>query len=316
MSHKRQHSTDLHKYFPTTKSPKTSASSKSHIRHISTSIIGRTTALPTNRTTFVRNISYRSTIPKGLKANKNTRRYLRIPNNRKYGIGSMATTTTGAGNLGGVETLVPKIDHSKRFYETRLVEITRKRNGTGALVRSPISISMPSENTWPTWTANISMLPRTAYDEWYESNMGYRHKGIIDLHKTTTIMITQTTSKQPWKCRMIVWTHGDGKPYNRVQDANGSMDSDMEYELLNTPGTLKEKEGERCAEISWTNHYVEVSNEDQPMASINRIDNLLERPLNTKYASTPFYWGTSQEVGILYDSTHIIPGMNIFTSFA
>jgi len=299
-------SSKLTDFYPTTKKSKsnkhkrTSSSNKYPTTH------KRTSSLPTNRTTFTKSRhSTRSTIPKGIKQNIWSRKYSQIPNNSKYNYYKMTTASSGAGHIKAAQDKKEGPDTAKHFYETRFAKPNKGKRGP-LWIRSKMILNMTSQCEWPSYTANISSLAHQNLSTHYFENIGYRHKSIVDLIKTTTDLIYETRSDQPWFCRQIVWTSDRYARYNRASSLDGTLDNLQEYELLPFPGIMTYSDDQKSAIFKWSERYLAADNTE--ITTEHTFNDLLEPPLNTKYPSTPFYWAPSSKVGILYDNVTTIPG--------
>ena len=299
-------SSKLTDFYPTTKKQKSNTHKRTSSSNKYPTFHNRTSSLPTNWTTFSKKgYFYRSIIPKGLKTNIWSRKYSQIPNNKKYNPYNMSSAATGAGHVKAAQEKKEGPDDPKHYYETRLARpVKGKRNPYW--VRSKILLSMIEESSWPCYTANISSLAFATLSTHYFENVGYRHKSIINLIKSTTTLIYETRSDQPWSCRAIVWTHDKYKCYNRASSLDGTADNLQEYELLPFPGKMEYDTTGTKAVFTWTEKY--LSADQTETETQHTFDDLLEPPLNTKYPSTPFYWAPSSQVGIIYDNVSIIPG--------
>ena len=322
--HKRKRSTQITDFYTVQKKTKAHHRKRSSTSHTTQHTLQgtRNTALPTNRIRFHKNFSYRSTIPKGIKQNPHHRNYYGIPNNKRYASGQITrkshtmSTTTGQGHVKGAQDLENKTEESKRYYETRTVmpRNIAVKNHKGQVVRaeewnrSRIKITMRKEQTWPTYTFNTTSMYWTPVGHLYSVNMGYRHKPVIRINKFTTTLIVKSTSDQPWKMRTIVWTHDDQVLFNRASSVTGQRVSG-EMELLTNVGWLTPGHN-RQAKIEWQETF--YSADGTPTETPRSIDYLIEAPLNTKYPSECFYWGTTSAVGVLYDAITSIPGKTNF----
>ena len=316
--HKRKRSTHVTDYFTSSQKYKsnthkrTSSSNKYPTQH------RRTSSLPINRTIFSKSgRSNKSYIPRNTKQNIWSRQYSKIPNNNKYNPYTMSTAANGGSHVKASHDLKPDVEDSKHHYETRLIKIEKSKTKRNLIYkRNTMTIKMNDDNKWPCWTINLSALSFKPMQTYHFDNIGFRHKSIVDLKKTSTTFLYQTNSVQPWDVRIIVWTHQDFVPFNRPSSANGIHSETDEHEITGNLGFLEytDETKEKC-QISWTEPFISMSevNQAHPIPTFtdtetnHSIDFLLTSPTNTKYPSTPFYWSPSDKVGVIYDNQSIIP---------
>jgi hypothetical protein len=230
----------------------------------------------------------------------------------------MSTASNTGTNVKVMLNLKVDVEDSKHYYKTRLVKITKNKTNRKVIYqRDWINIKMIKDNEWPTWTINLSALAFKGLSQYHYDGVGFRHKSIVDLKKTSTTFIYESHSDQPWDVRTIVWTHQDYHPFNRPSKENGIISPDKEHELTGNLGYLKytDTTGEN-AEISWTENFITTDPPSQtnPLGSFTEtstthtINYLLTPPTHTKYPSSSFYWSPSDKVGIIYDNQTTIPG--------
>jgi len=229
----------------------------------------------------------------------------------------MSTAANGGSHVKASHELKADVEESKHHYETRLIKIVKSITKRSiSYVRDKITIKMDDDNKWPCWTINLSALSYKNMQMYHFDNIGYRHKSIVDLKKTSTTFIYQTNSVQPWDVRIIVWTHPDFIPYNRPSSPNRVHSATEENELTGKIGFFEytDRTNEKC-KISWKENFIFITpvDENNPTPTFtdikiqHEIDFLLSSPINTKYPSTPFYWSPSDKVGVIYDNQSIIP---------
>ncbi len=95
------------------------------------------------------------------------------------------------------------------------------------------------------------------------------------------------------------------KYYNRATKTNYNIDRNEEFQLLGNVGTMEQNRNNE-AQFTWTEPSITTTGGNQ--TTNYSITNLIQKPKNTKYPSTPFYWRTSGHVGTLFNQTTIIPG--------
>jgi hypothetical protein len=124
--HKRKRSTQLSDFFPTIRR-------KTHHRKKSSTASSNlgNTSLPTNRSTFSKNTSTRSTIPKGVKTKIWSRHYSKIPHNNKYNPYKMSSAATRTGHTKSTQELKESPNAPKHYYETHFVCPENNRNILG-----------------------------------------------------------------------------------------------------------------------------------------------------------------------------------------
>jgi hypothetical protein len=144
----------------------------------SAQFLKRNSQLPSNCSAFYKGYSSKSTIPRGIKQSKWSRRYGAIPNNSKYNqfLPSMASgsASTGLGHIKAAQDLAPKTEESTCYYETRTV--IPKAGDTmipPSFERSKLLVTMYKEKEWPTWTFCASAMDFTNIGNHYTINMGY-----------------------------------------------------------------------------------------------------------------------------------------------
>lgn len=268
-------------------------------------------SLPNNRTAFYGNYASRSKIPKYTKSNIWTKRYEKLPYNVKYNRYTM-NAAKGQGSITAAHSTEHKSEESQHFYETRPVKAVMGTKATPQAYwqRSrDMKIEMKTRDTWPTYTFSITALTYKEQGNYYERNTGYRHHSKINFKKSTTDLIYQIKSNQPWECRIIIWTSGQHKEYfNRASDITSRRQDNEELELTNNIGIMTVDGTTNKAHLRWDEIYADSSDNLMTVPVSHDIDNLLERPRDTKHPSAAFYWGPSEDVGVIYDAIHVIPG--------
>src|SRR5882757_1440993 len=105
-SQKRKLTTQITEYFESSKP--TTVQKRSHKRGRSSGDLHHFHPLPNNRTSFSGRVSYRSSIPRGVKVNIHSRRYHNIPFNKKaHPNNIMATTSKSNASVKGASDLIP-----------------------------------------------------------------------------------------------------------------------------------------------------------------------------------------------------------------
>jgi hypothetical protein len=149
----------------------------------------------------------------------------------------MSSAATGKGHVKSAQELNESPNTPKHHYETRFVTPNNNCNRL-SFKRSKATIKMETPNQWPCWTACISPLAYAQLGHFYFKNVGFRHKPVVNLKKTSTNLLYQVESDQGWECRTIVWTSPNFNPFNRPNNPSGIMDNSEEYEITPFMGTL------------------------------------------------------------------------------
>jgi hypothetical protein len=318
--HKRNRSTHIPEYFKSKKGKPT------HNRQSSSSSL-RNTSLPNNRAYFVGNILRKSHIPTGAKQRINHRTYHKIPNNKYLvptaksnhpnyakNIKSTNMAAKQPGTVNDTHGLLRKADDSSHWFETRLVEKKPAKEHRGRIIppcfgRSTMTVSMPTAMEWPSYTFTLSALnfvnQSTTH---YTMNMGLRNKSVIELVKASTKFQYKVMSNQSWKCRTIVWCSDQAGPFNRAMTAHNQQSTTaMEYELTNNMGKMTQPTSSTCI-FKWEEQTYNEATDTMASQDRKEINNILKKPTNTKYPSTPFYWKPNDGITTIYDATTTIPG--------
>ncbi len=153
---------------------------------------------------------------------------------------------------------------------------------------------MKKENKWPCWTTLISPLAFKHQSTIYAENIGYCHKTIINLIKTTSTFVYEIHSNQSWLCCAIVWTSNDRNYHNRPTDTSSTLEINNEFELSPFIGVLKyDPTSKRKSIIEWKEEYITytASTTGGPgtyteSESPKSLTNLLECPRNQIFINT------------------------------
>jgi hypothetical protein len=160
----------------------------------------------------------------------------------------MASAANGTGHIKADQDLKQSPDEPKHYFETRLVTTKTRGNRIG-FVRDKITIAMPNNNQWPTYTACISCLAFQPLAQHYYENIGFRHKSTY-----------QVQSDQGWQCRTIIWTSAEFVPFNRSNNPSSIIDNSAKHELTNFSGFLRQNpNNERKCTISWDEKYFTIN---------------------------------------------------------
>jgi hypothetical protein len=115
---------------------------------------------------------------------------------------------------------------------------------------------MDNPKQWPTWTACISPLAYAQLGHFYFENVGFRHKSIVQLKKTSTDLLYQVESDQGWECRTIIWTSSSFTPFNCPNNPSSRINNSEEYEITPFMGILQySPNNNRKTVISWNEDY-------------------------------------------------------------